>query len=89
MNTIYRYQLNVEDEQIIVTHKDAIILKVGIQNDFPWIWAVVDTHAPLEERTIVIKGEGQPITVSELARLKYLDSFQQDVFVWHVFEVVS
>ena len=47
------------------------------------IWALVDTEAPDESRTVWIKGTGDELPAK--AEEIHIGSFISDPFVWHVF----
>jgi hypothetical protein len=90
MLTIWKYplQFNLENDIAIVQMpKEAIVLKLSIQNETPTIWAKVDTEAEMEIRRFKIMGTGFP----EPERGRYIDSLQERragaEFVWHIYEI--
>ena len=86
MKVIYKYQLIIDDRQIVVMPKGAEILCVQVQNNIPCIWAKVNTgKVENEERIIFIFETGHTIYNEEL---KYLGTFQliDGNIVFHVFE---
>lgn len=48
--------------------------------------AIVKDDAPLVDRVIEIFGTGNPMWVDMGVSRKYIGTFQQPPFVWHVFE---
>lgn len=84
MKTIYKYPLRVIDEQIIYIPWGAKILSVQVQNGDPCLWALVDSMRTKQEYTIQIVGTGQYID-DPLEELQFLETFQIDSFVGHVF----
>ena len=94
MMQIFKYNLDVQDIQMIQLQKGAKILSIGVQFEYPVIWALVDELAPLEERYFRIIGTGHPIDPE--GRIynfpmpgNYLGTFQltgAGTFVGHVFE---
>lgn len=85
MMTIYKYPLEVTDEQEVElpgTHK---LLSVQEQNATPCLWALVDPDAAPVKRTLRIFGTGQPI--EEYPMGDFLGTFQLygGRLVFHVF----
>ena len=96
MITIYKYPLEVKDEQEIDIHMvdnggtlfrlSQQVLSVDAQNDIPCLWAIVDTDMPKRNRKIIIRGTGHDC--SDIRHdVDYLGSFQlySGAFVGHVF----
>lgn len=82
MKVIFKYKLILDGSQII-DMPPGEILCVQLQKGDPFIWALVDEKAAHVKREIEIFGTGHdmpPVT------RKYIGTFQQDGFVWHVFE---
>ena len=93
METIWKFELKIQDAQQIEIPKGAIILTVQIQFNTPCLWAKVDPKAPKENRTIKMYRTGHPISVSKTEEFSgyettYLGTFQVDGgdYVFHVFE---
>lgn len=80
MKTIYKYNTGE-----VTMPKDAKVLKAGIQNGVVYVWAEVDTKAPIEERHFVVYGTGWEIATDR--NLSYIDTVFDGPFVWHVYEV--
>ena len=83
---VYKYELEITDEQTIRLPFNAELLTVQMQGDKCCLWALVDPRNELNERTICIYGTGQPIP-NEI-RLKYISTFQIPHLglVFHAFE---
>jgi hypothetical protein len=81
---IYKWTLKLLDRQIIPMPEGSEILTVQAQNGVPCLWAVVNETAQPVPRVIAIYGTGNPMP--EMYG-KYIASFQQVGFVWHVFEL--
>jgi hypothetical protein len=59
---IYKYPLHYfRDDESIYMPAGAQILSVGVQNDLPMIWALVDPQQPPELRKILTFETGQEI----------------------------
>ena len=96
MKSVFKYELNVIDEQTVLLPEGAEILSVQFQDDQHWsnrlfIWALVDdaVSVPKFERAIRIHGTGHP--VSPNLNLRFIDTVQTagGQLVFHVFEVVA
>lgn len=85
MKVIYKYPLVVAGEQQVEMPKGAQLLTVQVQREVFCVWAIVDTDAEKEQRTISIIGTGHPL--ADAASLDYLGSAQlSDALIFHVFE---
>jgi hypothetical protein len=56
---IYKYELQVEDQQSIEMPKGAQIISISSQFGIPCIWAIVDENAKKESRIFHTYGTGQ------------------------------
>ena len=83
---IYKYPLDVTDEQKVVMPKGARLLSVQEQDDAPCMWALVDPGAELVSRVITIHGTGTPLPTGDLGN--YVGTYQshEQFFVGHVFD---
>jgi hypothetical protein len=88
MQTIYKYPMKLEDEQLIDMPRGAEVLTVQVQRDAVWLWAKVDPDEPLIPRRILTHGTGHEVTE---AAGRYIDTFQLHGgdLVFHVFEGIS
>lgn len=94
MRVIYKYRLAVTDTQTISMPAGAKLLTVQVQSgnsaqgDHPYLWALVETVAPLEDRTFITVGTGHPVSDDSL---NYLGTYQlhDGRLVFHVFELVA
>lgn len=90
--TIWKFPLAEIHEQTIAMPENATILSVQVQPKRGWgsrgeicMWALVDPHAPLQERRFLIYGTGQAIFGWE-KEYQFVATVQLDSFVWHIFE---
>lgn len=85
MKTIYKYPLQITDEQT-VTGKIDYMLTVKEQNGGLCLWAVVDDT--LTERSISIRivGTGHPFPDSNDCIHIETVVMPYGAFVWHIFE---
>lgn len=83
MNTIYKYQFTIDDDQPLGLPEGADPVHVGLDpQGNPCVWAAVDTEAAIEERRLYVRGTGHPMPNDYKVML---GSFTQGPFVWHVF----
>lgn len=83
---IHKYYLRVEDRTLVVMPKGAEILHLGVQNNEPYIWALVDPVARPIERYFRIVTTGGPVH-ERIGSSKYIGTFMMydGEFVGHVF----
>ncbi len=85
MRTIWKFELEITDEQKISMPKNAKILSVQAQHDRPCVWAIVDDKEILEDRFFIIHGAGHPCNGGFS---KFIGTFQvhSGRLVFHLFE---
>ena len=84
MRTIYKYPIEITDEQTITMPECAEIIHVGLDpQGTPCIWAEVITERSLRPYDVIVAGTGHPLPAG--ARNNHVGSFVQGSFVWHVF----
>ena len=83
MKTVWKYPIEITDEQIVPALFGASPIYVGLDpKGFPCIWCdVEDTKPGNESLRISIRGTGHPSPEN----VTYLGSFIQGPFVWHVY----
>ena len=82
--TIWKYPFEITGPFELMLPTEARVLSVGVQDERPCMWVLVEAENLLEERRFVIVGTGHPApkpTTSE-----HIGTFQQSPFVWHLFE---
>ena len=86
MWTIFKYPLEITDEQLIPLPMDARVLSVGLSGGRPCLWALVDSALPPAPWRIHIYGTGQPV---DHAQHEFIGTVVDDRrgLVWHVFVV--
>lgn len=85
MRTIYKYALEVTDEQDISAPRFAQWLHVEHQHGALCVWALVDTAQPPTLYRFRVIGTGNPAPI-DLDGRGYVGTSQDDYFVWHVFQ---
>jgi hypothetical protein len=92
VESIFKYQLEVTDEQTIELPIGAKVLSVGNQREFVFMWALVNTgsHCNTEKRIFVIKGTGHSIEDGDLDGARFIGTvmLMGGSLIFHVFERV-
>ena len=83
MKTIWKYFFEFPQSTIAMP-KGAKIVHVDVQRGEPQMWVLVESTAEKELRTFVVHGTGHPIPEYH----KYVGTYQEAPFVWHIFEEV-
>ena len=85
---IFKYQLEITDEQTVLMPIGANILSLQLQNGIPCVWALVDEISGDEERTFFTYGTGNPIDPFSKSERKFLGTYQlNNGLVFHVFYI--
>ncbi len=84
MEKIYKYVLEITDEQVITMPAPLKILSAQIQDDQLCLWALVTPNAPMENLPVAIVGTGHPFDYI-WEKWEYLNTVQDGPLVWHVF----
>lgn len=83
MKQIWKFKV----DNVIEMPKGAEILTVQLQDSFnACIWAVVDPENETENRIFEVVGTGHKF---DDTNKKYIGTWQDCMFVWHLFEVVT
>jgi len=80
--TIWKYKLDIVDEQFIEMHQYSKLLSVAMQGNELCLWAVVEPERDMGTVQIRIFGTGNPVYFGSLP---FLGTVQEGRFVWHVF----
>ena len=83
MKTIWKFPLQVTDEQSVMMPAGSQPLTVQIQGEQVCLWALVNPDAEKEDRTVQIFGTGHPVKVAG----DYISTFQMrgGALVFHAF----
>jgi hypothetical protein len=86
MRVVYKYPLEIVDEQHVKMPMGAQLLSVQDQNGDLCLWALVDTTAALTQRKIRIAGTGHAVATPGPGA--FIGTVQQmkGAVVWHVFD---
>lgn len=88
METICKYEIMFRVSQSITMPEGAKILSVQNQRGSLCLWVQCDTRKSMQQRTIVIACTGDRLYCPG-NEFKYIDTVQEDMFSWHVFEQIS
>lgn len=84
MKVIYKYPLEITDNQVIELPKDSGVLTVQMQNNQLCLWALVDTEQTQRQQVPVkVFGTGNPVDFT--GPWQYVSTVQERIFVWHIF----
>ena len=83
MSVIYKYTLELQQEQTLSLPADAEILTIQIQSGVICAWVRLDTLKPERTRTLVICGTGD----NPPENGRYVATVQTPPMVWHFFEL--
>lgn len=89
MMSVYKYPVEIDDDQMVLMPQDAVILSFAEQRGTFCLWALVNPTSPLTPRRIRIAGTGHPIEIPA-ANLKFIGTtlLHGGSLVFHAFEVV-
>jgi uncharacterized protein with FMN-binding domain len=82
--TIWKFPLEVTDEQVVRLPTGAQILCVQVQGTTPCLWAKVDPMAAPKEWRVVTRGTGNPAKANDGS---YVGTYQMHSgrLIFHVF----
>ena len=91
MKTIYKYELQIVERQLVGFPTGAIILSVKNQQDSLCLWALVDTEEELITcYEIEIFGTGNPVYENDKTFREFIDTcVMPNGLVWHVFKRIA
>ena len=86
LRAVYKYPLEIQDEQVVLLPTGAKILTVQAQKDRPCLWALVNPTAP-NDMAIIIRLFRTGHTIPNSDSLEYISTFQSfdGLFVLHAF----
>lgn len=85
MRKIFKYPLVVKGSNHIDMPECAEILCAQIQDNAPYLWALIDSDAPTITRRIYIIGTGHE-TPDNLGRYIGTVQMMDGALVWHIFD---
>lgn len=82
---IYKYPLDLADQQTISMPEGAEMLSIGQSRDQIILWVMADPAAALRDYVFRIVGTGNEVPDG----LQYLGTVQQSTYAWHIFLEVA
>jgi hypothetical protein len=92
MKSVYKYDLEVTDKQVIKLPKFSDILSIQVQNGKPRLWVMIDKEeTEIVDRVLYTYGTGHDIDEKDENPLFFHGTYQLDggTLVFHVFEEVQ
>ena len=89
MQTIWKYVLQIRENNTISMPKDATFLHAAEQNGEVYVWVRVDPDRPKVNRHIAIYGTGHPIPTrfQQYVGTAHIKIQSQPELVWHIFDL--
>ena len=84
--TIWKFRFEIVSPLRLSMPHGAEVLTVQDQDGAGCLWAIVESENKLESRYFEIFGTGQLIHGDMGVERRYVATFQQPPYVWHVFE---
>lgn len=86
MMKIFKYALEITDEQHVELPHDSQLLSVQDQNGQLTLWALINPNLNMVFRLVTIIGTGHPITKPRAVLGTFIGTVQMyNGLVWHVF----
>jgi hypothetical protein len=91
IKTIYKYELQITDEQGINMPIGAEILTAQMQGENLQLWALVDPDRDIKKRFFEVIGTGHDVTCFSNTERKYISTVQLSggKLIFHVFERIN
>lgn len=85
MKTIFKYPYS----DVVMLPAKACVLSAGMQDGGLWLWCLVDTSYPLQERHFRMWGTGWDLSeeIDDRGIVSHISTVLDGEFVWHIFEV--
>lgn len=89
-NRIWKYQMPVAEQFTMKLPEGAEIIRMDGENGYLWLWAVVNTEAPLEERTFESfkAGGTMPDDLSRHVFMGMASIYIQQELMLYIFEIL-
>lgn len=90
MITIFKYEIDTDDEIEILLPDKFEILTIQTQFNKPVLWAIVDTDTIKIKKHFCLYGTGHHVP-ADIFNQKYINTFQLDGggLVFHLFEIIK
>jgi len=84
---IYKYPVILDDKFELEMPGGGSVLNVQMQDGSPFLWAIVEPGLNLVKKKFVMVGTGHEYKEEYFSQLRYINTFQVDSLVLHLFEV--
>jgi hypothetical protein len=84
VKTIYKYILQIKDEQVLQLPQDCVILSLQVQNAKVCLWVLLDNGAPTVPFTFYLRGTGHDC--DDIHPNGYIGTCQFGSLVFHLFQ---
>ena len=84
--TIWKYNIRIDDVQIIEMPKTARLLSVQIQHKMVAIWVMVNPKLPMVNRIIKMAGTGHDMSSRIMGDFLGTIQIENGALVFHVFD---
>ena len=89
MKTIWKFAMPFDDVATVMIPQGATMLSVGVQDEMPMIWAVVDSEAPLTARRFRVAGTGHRLDLESTVQFIGTIQLENGRFIFHIFEMLT
>lgn len=89
VNTVFKYEIPIDDEVSVMMPRWAQVLSVGNQGEKLCVWARVDTDDELTPRKFRVAGTGHPLDDERTLDFLGTVQFYGGALVFHVFEIFN
>ena len=86
--TIYKYPLEIKDEQTVMLPQGAQILSVANIRGQICLYALVNPESPSEIHRIAMFGTGGPFWATSLVKFIGTVGYHNESLVFHIFELL-
>ena len=83
---IWKYQIPITGRFEIEMPGAAQIISIQMQNEVPYVWAIVGPKITPSNRRFKLVGTGHEFDF--LPTDKFIGTFQDGPYVWHLFEIL-
>lgn len=89
MREIWKYPLGTGENRLIVIAMPtgSQVLTAQMQDGIACVWAIVNPRA--EKVPVRFRVFGTSIPIHDLAGWRFVNTVQEDEYVWHIFQEVS
>jgi len=89
MQTIYKFQITLNDKTTVRVPKNAKLLSAQVQHGIPCVWVMLNTDEEKVDRHLYLATTGNPMPYLKYDEWIFVDTFMMydGALVVHLFEV--